>query len=62
MTGDSLERSLREGRVSPEIVRETMGCLQDCDFGRFVSPSSSAQKMRELAGRIRKVIYSLEQA
>ena len=62
VTGDSLERSLREGRVSPEIVQETMGCLQDCDFGRFVSPSSSAQKMRELAGRIRKVIYSLEQA
>ena len=62
VTGDTLERSLKEGRVRPEIVQETMGCLQDCDFGRFVSPSSSAEKMRDLAGRIRKVIYSLEQA
>jgi hypothetical protein len=62
VTGDSLERSLKEGRVNPETVRETMVCLQECDFGRFVSPSSSAQKMRELAGRIRKIIYSLEQA
>jgi BatD DUF11 like domain len=62
VTGDSLERSLKEGRVSPETVRETMVCLQECDFGRFVSPSSSTQKMRELAGRIRKIIYSLEQA
>jgi hypothetical protein len=62
VTGDSLERSLKEGSVSPETVRETMVCLQECDFGRFVSPSSSAQKMRELAGRIRKIIYSLEQA
>jgi BatD DUF11 like domain len=62
VTGDSLERSLKEGRVSPETVRETMVCLQECDFGRFVSASSSAQNMRELAGRIRKIIYSLEQA
>ncbi len=62
VTGDGLERTLTEKAVPAETVRETVLCLQECEFGRFVNASASAEKMSELAARIRKDIDALERA
>jgi hypothetical protein len=60
VTADSLERTLGEMKVPSQTVTEAVACLQECDFGRFVSASQSQGKMKELAGRIQKVIDTLE--
>lgn len=60
LTGDNLERFLSEKSIPREIVKEASACLQECDFGRFVSASASAAKTRELSARIRKSIDALE--
>ena len=61
LTGDSLERALAaRGSIGPPVVEETRACLQECDFGRFVSASASADKMGELLRRIRNNIDALE--
>jgi hypothetical protein len=60
LTGDNLERALTQNSVPRETVEETMACLQDCDFGRFVSASASEEKMRGLTARIRTNIEILE--
>ncbi len=62
VTGDTLERTLSERSVAAATVQETVACLQECDYGRFVSASPSPDKRRELAGRIRKIIDALERA
>ncbi len=62
VTGDTLERTLLERSVPDDTVRETVSCLQECEFGRFVSASSAPERMRELADRIRKTIENLERA
>jgi hypothetical protein len=61
LTGDTLERTLAEENVAPDTIQELKACLQECDFGRFVSASESPDKTAALAGRIRKLIESLEQ-
>jgi len=61
LTGDTLERTLAEKSVAPRTIEELAGCLQECDFGRFVSASESPDKAQELAGRIRRIINTLEQ-
>ncbi len=60
LTGDFLERSLVEKSVDPPVTREILTCLQECDFGRFVSASPA--NMDTVASRIRKVIDSLERS
>jgi hypothetical protein len=60
LTGDNLERTLSENSIQRETVEETRACLQECDFGRFVSASNSAGKMMELSARIRRNIGALE--
>jgi tetratricopeptide (TPR) repeat protein len=60
LTGDNLERALSEKSIPRDIVEETRACLQECDFGRFVSASAAAGKTRELSARIRKNIEALE--
>jgi hypothetical protein len=62
LTGDTLERMLSERGVSREITEESRACLQECDFGRFVSATESAEKMSELNRRIRNNIGALEKA
>ncbi len=62
VTGDSLERTLAERSVAQDTVLETVSCLRECDFGRFVPASVSDDGILALAGRIRKVIDILEQA
>lgn len=59
VTTDSLERALLENSASPAAVGEVLSCLQECDFGRFVSASPA--KMSGLAAQIRKTIDALEQ-
>jgi hypothetical protein len=60
LTGDNLERALGQSSVERGTVEETRACLQECDFGRFVSASASAEKMRGLTARIRNSIEALE--
>jgi tetratricopeptide (TPR) repeat protein len=60
LTGDSLERALSSKAVPQQIVEETRSCLQECDFGRFVSASAEADKTKHLGERIRKTINALE--
>jgi hypothetical protein len=60
LTGDTLERMLSEKLVPREMVEEIRTCLQECDFGRFVSASNSADKMSDLSKRIRDNIGALE--
>ena len=59
LTGDNLERTLSANRVRQEVVEETRACLQECDFGRFVQASGSADKMQALSARIRGNIDAL---
>jgi hypothetical protein len=60
LTGDHLERTLTQNSVPPEIVEETRACLQECDFGRFVSASESKAAMQALNARIQKNLDALE--
>ena len=60
LTGDQLERALSEKSIPREIVEETRACLQECDFGRFVSASASTAKTGELCARIRKNIDAID--
>jgi hypothetical protein len=60
LTGDHLERILSQNSIRREILEETRSCLQECDFGRFVSASASTDKMHGLAERIRANINELE--
>jgi hypothetical protein len=62
VTADSLERTMDERRIAPEIVRQTMAALQECDFGRFVSASAAPERRKALADQIRRIIDSLELA
>jgi hypothetical protein len=59
LASDSLERMLQEKGVGAEIIKETLACLQECDFGRFVSASAAPERMRDLARRIRSIIGTL---
>jgi hypothetical protein len=60
LTGDNLARTLSRNSVPLETVEETRACLQECDFGRFVSASDSKDKMLALSARIQKNIDALE--
>jgi len=60
VTGDSLERALAEKSVGADTTREAIACLQECSYGRFVSASGSADKMRQLSARIAAVVNTLE--
>jgi hypothetical protein len=60
VTRDSLERTLAERNVRSDTVARVVGTLQECDFGRFVAPSESAESMRTLSGKIRECIDNLE--
>jgi len=60
LTGDNLKRTLSGKLVPPESIEETEACLQECDFGRFVSAEASGEKMTALSARIRKIIDTLE--
>ena len=62
LAADTLERTLRERKIDSDLIRETIACLQECDFGRFASASVTPEKMRELSRRIRKAIDALERA
>jgi hypothetical protein len=60
LTVDHLERILSQSSIRRETLEETGSCLQECDFGRFVSASASTDKMHSLAERIRANIDELE--
>jgi len=60
LTSDHLERSLAQKSIRHETIEETRACLQECDFGRFVSASASTEKLEGLAARIHANIDNLE--
>jgi hypothetical protein len=60
VAGDSLERVLAEKSVGADTIKETIACLQECSYGRFVSASSSTEKMKQLSDRIDAIINALE--
>ena len=60
LASDQLERTLSEKHAGADVVREAIACLQECDFGRFVTASASPENVRDLTGRIRAVIDTLE--
>jgi hypothetical protein len=60
LTGDNLDRMLASFKVPEDAVKETRACLEECDFGRFVSTSASTDTMHILSARIRKNIDALE--
>ncbi len=61
LASDNLARMLQEKGVGEENIKETLACLQECDFGRFVSASAAPERMRDLARRIRSIINTLEE-
>jgi len=61
VTGDSLQRTLAEKSVNADRIDDVRSCLEECDYGRFVSASSSPEKLRQISRRIRKIIDMLEQ-
>jgi hypothetical protein len=60
LTDDNLERTLSDKSIPQETIQETRSCLQDCNFGRFVSAAISPDKTQELSSRIGKIIDAIE--
>jgi hypothetical protein len=60
VTADSLERTMADRHIGAGMAKEAVAALQECDFGRFVSAPSSPERRRALAGRIRKIMDTLE--
>ncbi len=62
LAGDTLEKTLAEKSIPEEIVRETLSCLQECDFGRFVTAAAAPDKTAAIVERIRSLVDALEHA
>jgi hypothetical protein len=62
VAGDTLKRTMAEKSIEGAVIEDTLACLQECDFGRFVSASLTPEKMAGIVSRIRKIIDILEQA
>ncbi|MBN2244181.1 MAG: protein BatD [Acidobacteria bacterium] len=60
LTSDRLERALSSKEAPAENIEEIKNCLQECDFGRFVSAAASPDRTAALSARIRKIIDALE--
>lgn len=60
ITGDNLERTLEQHQIPRETMDAIRSCLQDCDFGRFVSASNSPGAMHDLSDRMRRCMDMLE--
>ena len=62
LAGDMLERTLGEKSIPEDVVRDTLSCLQECDFGRFVAAAATPEKTAQIAARIHKIVDALERA
>ncbi len=62
LASDALEKTLAEKSIRPEVIQETLSCLQECDFGRFVTGAATPEKTAAIAARIRRIVDSLERA
>jgi hypothetical protein len=51
---------MNENAIDAETAREVVAALQECDFGRFVSASSSPERRASLSRRICRLIDALE--
>ncbi len=59
---DEVERQLTDKKVSPEIIREYLKCLQTCDFVRFAPAASNGKAMQEFYEQARRALEALEKA
>ena len=57
---DEVEHQLTEKKVSPEIIREYLNCLQTCDFVRFAPAASNGKAMQEFYEQSRRALEALE--
>ncbi|NWG14223.1 MAG: protein BatD [Acidobacteria bacterium] len=62
LASDQLERTLTARGIGPELIREAIACLEECDFGRFVTASGSPERACQLTRRISKLINALEES
>jgi hypothetical protein len=60
LTGDNLKRTLSGKSIPRENIEEIQSCLEQCDFGRFVSAAASDEEKAALQMRIRGNIDALE--
>ena len=51
-----------QAKQGEQIIDETKSCLEECDFGRFVSAAAAPDKIAGLSARIRENIETLEKA
>ena len=59
---DEVAGLLRDRGVPEEIVKEFLGCLQECDFQRFAPANATEQDMRDMYEKAKKAIVDLEKA
>ncbi len=62
LAGDVLEKTLAEKSIPEDVVRDALSCLQECDFGRFVTAAATPEKTAQIAARIHKIVDALERA
>jgi hypothetical protein len=60
LTRDRIDELLDSGRVDPEIRTRTLGCLEQCDFGRFAPAAAGKEKLRSVLARGEDAISRLE--
>jgi hypothetical protein len=61
LTYDELEELLAGKGVSAELRRRYRGCLETCDFARYVPDSGRPQARAELVGDARAILRALEE-
>lgn len=62
LTYDRMDDLLVARGVDPELRRGFRGCLEACDFARFVPSSGSAERRREVLDQAGKLIEAMERA
>jgi hypothetical protein len=59
---DDVERMLAEKKVSAEVIREYLNCLQTCDFQRFAPSQSNGEVMQDFYEQARRALEKMEKA
>lgn len=60
LTRDRITELLASGRVPDDLRAETLGCLEQCDYGRFAPDAAGAARLQSILARGEKAISKLE--
>ncbi len=60
LTPAEIEAALLSLDLSPDLIGEVVGFLEDCDFGRFASSSAEADRIGERIEKARQILGRLE--